>query len=94
MHGRTQATGTRGTHRQQDWKGRLYDRAFGLGLITAPRNTERLHKVLAMRNLLDDISIVDDAAPGRQRLEIADEVQPTVESIRLRAGEHYWRERR
>lgn len=95
MHGRTRATGTRGTHRQQDWKGRLYDRAFCQGLIFAPRNTQRLHSALAMRNLLGDVRDAEStSAPARPRVDIADEMQATVEIIRSRAGEHYWRERR
>ncbi|MCD6008202.1 mitochondrial fission ELM1 family protein [Halomonas sp. IOP_31] len=99
MHGRTQATGTRGTHRQQDWKGRLYDRAFCLGLVPAPRSAERLHNVLAMRNLVEDVRDVSSeasksTAPRCQRVDVADEVSATVESISERAGEHYWRERR
>ncbi|WP_110649982.1 ELM1/GtrOC1 family putative glycosyltransferase [Salinicola peritrichatus] len=98
MHGRTRETGTRGTHRQQDWKGRLYDRAFCLGLISAPRNAERLHNVLAMRNLVEDVrngssDASKSTAPRRQRIAVSDEVSATVERIRERAGEHYWRER-
>lgn len=98
MHGRTRETGTRGTHRQQDWKGRLYDRAFCLGLVPAPRNAERLHNVLAMRNLVEDVrngssDTSNTTAPRRQRIAVSDEVSATVERIRERAGEHYWRER-
>ncbi|MGQ7242110.1 ELM1/GtrOC1 family putative glycosyltransferase [Salinicola sp. V024] len=99
MHGRTQATGNRGTHRQQDWKGRLYDRAFCLGLVSATRNVERLHNVLAMRNLVEDARNVSSetpntTAPRCQRIAVSDEVSATVEKIRERAGEHYWQERR
>lgn len=94
MHGRTRETGTRGIHRQQDWKGRLYDRAFCLGLVPAPRNTWRLQNALTMRHLLEDVrDVPKSTGPRRPRVDITDEISATVESIQARAGEHYWRER-
>jgi hypothetical protein len=39
----------RGTVRQRDWVGRLWDRLVGLGLIKRTRDLTRVHRVVGAR---------------------------------------------
>jgi mitochondrial fission protein ELM1 len=49
VEGRQVRPGVRGTARQQDWVGRLWDRLVDLGLIKRTRDLARVHRVVAAR---------------------------------------------
>jgi len=96
MSRRARQTSQRGTPRQQDWKGQLFDRLFVNGWVGVPRDLERLVSTLRVRDLLhelggNDIS-VDDERLAKAPPPLPDELQATAEEIRLRIGERQWRE--
>lgn len=55
----TRAAGSRGTERQQDLRGRLYDALVAAGVITPPRALEAVHAALGVRPLPEGL----DAPP-------------------------------
>ncbi|RKQ96842.1 hypothetical protein C7446_2702 [Kushneria sinocarnis] len=85
---RTRQLNSRGVHRQQDWQGRFYDYLFTRGLIARPRDLYRLDQTLRIRGLARSLpTSASQPADPREIIPMADELEATVEEMRLRAGE-------
>jgi hypothetical protein len=93
MNRRTRQSSYRGTPRQQDWKGRLFDTLVSNGLLPTPRDLKHLGEMLRVRGvvqLLDADSSLAGAYPANP---LPDEMETTVAEIRHRAGERHWKSR-
>ena len=90
MNRRTSQTSRRGTPRQQNWQGRLYDQLFSLGLLRTPRDLKRLGGMLRVRGVVQILDASSSLAGWRPRAPLSDEMAATVAEIRRRAGERHW----
>ncbi|WP_168169372.1 ELM1/GtrOC1 family putative glycosyltransferase [Kushneria phosphatilytica] len=92
MNQRTRQTSARGTHRQQDWRGRFFDRLHSQGIVRTPRDLKHLGETLRIRGLCQPLQGADQPAFQPPAMPVPDEMQATVEEIRRRAGERHWQE--
>ncbi|RKQ96843.1 hypothetical protein C7446_2703 [Kushneria sinocarnis] len=92
MHQRTRQTSARGTHRQQDWRGRFFDRLYINGIVRTPRDLGQLDETLQIRGLCQPLQGAGEPAFRPPAIPVPDEIRATVEEIRRRAGERYWKE--
>ncbi|WP_168169373.1 mitochondrial fission ELM1 family protein [Kushneria phosphatilytica] len=90
---RTRQLNHRGVHRQQNWQGRFHDFLFTRGLLVRPRDLNLLDRTLRIRGLIQPLADGPASDPeARRSIPMNDELEATVEEMRLRAGERYRQE--